>query len=80
MSSRSVKALAGDVLPDEVADEQAQERLALHWRECDGCARVVLERLPTLLGERVDRALPRLARLLAGASRYPSFASRFGSV
>ena len=60
-------ALAGDLLADEVADQQPEQRVALQRREGDGRARVFAERLESLVGERVDGALARLAGLLAGS-------------
>ena len=55
-----------EVHRQEVADQQAEQRLALQW--CDGaaCLRPLRQRLASLVGERVDGALARPAGLLAG--------------
>ena len=58
-------ALADDGFADEVGGEKAQERVALERREADRRLRPLAKRVETLVGERVDRALARLARLLA---------------
>ena len=58
--AQRAEALAGDLLADEVADQQAQERLALQRREGDRRPRVLDERRAALVGQRVDGALARL--------------------
>src|SRR5690348_3510175 len=60
------KACEGDLLTHEVADQQAQERIALERRERDRRAGVVGERLTAFRRQRVDRPVARLARLLPG--------------
>jgi hypothetical protein len=58
-------ALARHGLPDEVGDQESQERVALDRGEANRGLRVVSERLETLVGQRVDRALACLPGLLA---------------
>jgi osmotically-inducible protein OsmY len=60
------EAFARHLLADKVANQQAQESVTLHRSDRDGSARIIPERVQTLVGERVHRALPRLARFLAG--------------
>ena len=63
--SERAEALAHRRLADEVGHEQARERLVLHPRVAHRRARPLPQRLQALVGERVDGALARLARLLA---------------
>ena len=58
-------ALARHLLAHEVGDQQPQQRLALDRREGDRRLRPRAQRLEPLVGQRVDRPLARLARLLA---------------
>src|SRR5215204_1672962 len=55
--AKGEQALAGELLPDEVADQQAEERLALERGERDRGSRVVAQRLEPLVRERVHGAL-----------------------
>jgi hypothetical protein len=56
---------AGDILADEVADQEAKERVALDRRDGDRGVGVLRESLQALVREGVDGALARLARFLA---------------
>ena len=58
-------ALARDLFAHQVADEQAEQGVALERSEGDRGGGVLLERLESLVGQRVDRALAGLAGLLA---------------
>jgi hypothetical protein len=55
-----------DVLADEVADQEAEQCVALDRHECDRRLGVFVERVESLLGERVDGAFAGLAGFLAG--------------
>src|SRR5262249_32028648 len=59
------EALAGDLLADEVAEQQPHERVALQRGDGDRRACVVGQRAATSLRKGVDGALSRLPRFLA---------------
>ena len=65
LGAQGLQAGARHLLPHQVGDEQAQERVALERRDGDRRPRVGAQRSQPLVGERVDGALAGLARLLA---------------